>query len=61
LYRNKIVQYAEDMRKFSKDMYQKAKEKGDSYDIQYYLGRMNSAKMIRDAGLKILNREKNEK
>jgi len=36
------------MRKFSKSLYSQAKKKGDTYDEQYYLGRMNSAKMIRD-------------
>ncbi len=36
------------MRKFSKSLYNQAKKKGDVYDEQYYLGRMNSAKMIRD-------------
>jgi len=43
-----VRQYAEDMRKFSKSLYNQAEKKGDAYDEQYYLGRMNSAKMIRD-------------
>jgi len=42
---SEIKQYAEDVRKFSKAML--AKSKG-SKDEQYYLGKMHSAKLIRD-------------
>ena len=45
---NRAALFAEDMRKLTKSLYLQAKKKGDAYDEQYYLGRMQSAKMIRD-------------